>query len=137
MSPEASPTRVAPARAPDGWWMGHPRYRSYVLFAGTGLVLWIVALVLLGGVSALGQGAEAWESYQGLLGSIPGLLLCVLLLLGTLFFSLRWLRVGVKIPQVRLGPLPAPPEPVLWVAHFAGLAAITALVVLLLSGAIV
>ena len=133
-TPSATPT--APARAPDGWWTGHPRYRNYVLFAATGAVLSTACVVLLLGIRALGQGNAAWQSYLAQLGSVPGQLLCWFLLFGILFFSLRWLRVGVKIPLVRLGLLPAPPEGVIWVAHFAGLFALTALLLLIVGGVI-
>ncbi len=129
-------TPTAPARAPDGWWMGHPRYRNYVFFTATGFVLSAACVVLLFGIRALGQGHAAWQTYLAHVGSLPGQLLCWLLLFGTLFFSLRWLRVGVKIPLVRLGLLPAPPEGVIWVAHFAGLFALTALLLLIVGGVI-
>ena len=129
-------TRTAPARAPDGWWSGHPRYRNYVFFAASGVPLALACVVLLLGVRALGQGHAAWQAYLAQLGSLPGQLGCWLLLLGTIFFSVRWLRVGVKIPLVRIGPLPAPPAPVIWVAHFAGLLTLTALVLLVLGGVI-
>ena len=136
MTTPDAPTRTAPARLPDGWWTGHPRYRNYVFFAASGGVLSSACVVLLFGIRALGQGHAAWQSYLAQLGSLPGQLICWFLLLGTLFFSLRWLRVGVKIPLVRLGLLPAPPAPVIWVAHFAGLFTFTALLLLILGGVI-
>ena len=43
----STPTPVLPARDPDGWWTGHTRYRNYVLFAATGIVLSLVNAVLL------------------------------------------------------------------------------------------
>jgi fumarate reductase subunit C len=136
MTQASSATRVAPPRPPDGFWLGHRRYRSYVLFGGTGLVLSAVCVLLLFGIHALGQGHAAWQSYLASLGSLPAKVMCWLLLAGTLFFSVRWLRVGVKLSSVKIGLLPAPPVPVVWVAHFASLFAITALVLLILSGVI-
>lgn len=136
MTGSAPPTRMAPPRPPDGWWAGHPRYRSYVLFAATGAVLAVGCIVLLFGIHALGQGRAAWEQYLAALGSPAGTGLASLLLIGTLFFSLRWLRVGVKIPQVALGPLPAPPAAAIGFLHFAGLLGLTTLLLLILSGVI-
>ena len=133
----ASPTRTLAARRPDGWWLQHPRYRLYVLFAATGLVLAAVNAVLLFAIAALANGFDAWLAYLEALGSIPGLLLTLLLLLGTFFFSLRWLRVGAKIPAVRLGPLPAPSMTIVAVGHFAGLVTLTALLLIFLSGVVV
>ncbi len=132
-----SSTRTLAARVPDGWWMGHARYRRYVMFAGTGMVLALVNCLLLVGLSALGSGFAGWESYQGFLGSPPGLLLVVLLLGGTVFFSLRWLRVGAKIPSVRLGVIPAPSTGMVLIAHYAGLVTITLVVLAVLSGVVV
>ena len=137
MSAPAPRTRVAPARVPDGWWTGHPRYRVYVLFAATGGVLAAAAAVLLAGVRALATGSAAWVAYQAALGSLFVLPLSLLLLVGILFFSLRWLRVGATIPVVRLGPLPAPPLRAIAVAHFAGLLLLSAVILIVLSGVIV
>ena len=136
MTTQAPPTPTAPARPPDGWWTGHPRYRNYVFFSASGVVLSAACVVLLFGVHALATGHAAWQAYLANLGSVPGQILCWPLLLGTLFFAVRWLRVGVKIPQVPLGPLPAPPAAALWAAHFGGLLALSALLLLILSGVI-
>ena len=133
---QASTTPTAPARVPDGWWTGHPRYRTYVLFTGTGLILVPVCVVLLFGLRALARGYAAWEAYLEALASPLGVVLMVLLLVGTLFFSFRWLRVGAKIPAVRVGPVPAPSVPLVLIGHFAGLFTITALLLLILGGVI-
>ncbi len=97
----------------------------------------VATIGLVVGLSALGSGFAGWESYQGFLGSPPGLLLVVLLLAGTVFFSLRWLRVGAKIPSVRLGVIPAPSTGMVLIAHYAGLVTITLVVLAVLSGVVV
>lgn len=130
-------TKTLPARVPDGWWTGHTRYRYYMLFGMAGGLLAVVSLVLLAGVRALAGGADAWAGYQALLGSPPGLLLSAVLLVSTGFFAMRWLRVGVKVPQVALGPLPAPAGWLILIAHFAGLVTISLVILLLLSGVVV
>lgn len=133
----ASSTPTLSARAPDGWWMSHKRYRYYIFFAIASGVLSLGSLVLLLAVRALAQGSQAWTGFQAMLGSPAGLLLSVVVLVPTCFFSLRWLRVGVKIPQVKLGPMPAPGAGMLYVAHFGGLVAVSLLLILLLSGLVV
>jgi fumarate reductase subunit C len=133
----ASSTRTLPARKPDGWWREHPRYRSYVLFAATGFALIGVNLLLLAGVSALSPSVGAWQRYLEVLGSLPGLVLVAVLLVGTWFFALRWLRVGAKIPAVRLGPLPAASMGLILVAHYAGFVTLTLLILVLLSGVVI
>jgi fumarate reductase subunit C len=132
----AGATRTAPAQLPDGWWLGHARYRRYVLFAATGGMLWLAALIVLGGINALGRGAAAWDAYLASLASPIGVVVMTLIVISILFFAFRWLRVGVKIPLVDIGPIAAPPEPVIWVVHFGGLAALTAVLLLILSGVI-
>ena len=131
-----SPTRTAPARPPDGFWTAHPRYRNYVLFSGTSIVLVLDALIFLRAVQALGEGPAAWASFQATMGSLPAVVLSGLLLIGTVFFSIRFLRVGVNVFTVRIGVLPAPPAPVVFVGQFAGLVGLTALLLLLLGGVI-
>ena len=133
----SSPTRTLPARVPDGWWREHPRYRTYVLFAATGFVLIGVNLLLLAGISALSTNVAAWQGYLETLGSLPGLVLVGALLIGTLFFALRWLRVGAKIPAVRLGPLPAPSVELILIGHYAGFVSLTLVILLLLSGVVI
>jgi fumarate reductase subunit C len=130
-------TKTLPARAPDGWWTGHTRYRYYMAFGMAGGLLAVVSLVLLLGVRALAQGAEAWAAYQGLMGSPVGLLLSLVLLVSSGFFAVRWLRVGVKVPQVKVGPIPAPAGWLILIGHFAGLVTVSLLILLLLSGVVV
>jgi fumarate reductase subunit C len=132
----AEPTPTAPARPPAGFWLEHPRYRRYVLFGGTGLVLAIDALIVLRGVRALGEGIAAWEAYLAALGSPIGIAICWLLFLTTLFFSIRWLRVGAKIPPVPIPFLFSLPPAVFLVGHYATLAVLSALLLLILAGVI-
>lgn len=131
-----SATPMLPARAPDGWWMSHPRYRTYVLFSMTGLVLAAVNVLLLFAVSALASGIDAWRGFLGAMGSPPGLLLGVVLLVGTLFFAVRFARVGAKPLSVRLGPVPAIHTTVILIAQVGGLVTGTLVLLVLLSGAI-
>lgn len=129
-------TKVLPSRVPDGWWTGHTRYRNYVLFAGTGVVLALVNVVLLIAVSAVGQGSEAWGEFLGAVGSVPGLIVMVFLFIGTAFFGFRWMRVGAKLAAVKLGPLPAISPTIALIAQMGGLFALFGVVLFLLSGAI-
>ena len=133
----ASSTPTLSARVPDGWWMSHKRYRYYMFFAMASGVLSLASIVLLLAVRALAQGSQAWTGFQAMLGSPAGLLLSAGILVPTCFFSLRWLRLGVKIPQVKLGPMPALGPGLLYVVHFGGLVALSLLVLLLLSGVVV
>ncbi len=136
MSPPAEPTPTAAARAPDGFWLQHPHYRSYVLFAGTGLILAIDALIVLRGIRALSEGTAAWAAYLAALGSPIGVAACWALFLGTLFFSIRWLRVGAKIPPVPVPLLFSLPRSVFLVGHYATLGALSVLLLLILAGVI-
>jgi fumarate reductase subunit C len=127
---------MLPARPPDGWWTGHPRYRRYVLFASTGLAIAAVDLLLLAALASLGSGHAAWASFQARLASTPGLAVSALLLVALFFFAVRWMRVGAKIPAVRLGILPAPNVTLVLVMQMLGLVSMFAGLVVLLSGAI-
>ncbi len=132
----SGPAEMLPARLPDGWWFGHARYRRYVVFAATGGVLWAGALIVVGGIVALGRGVHAWQASLARLGSGVGVLLMGMILLGTLFFAIRWLRVGVKVATVDIGPVPAPPAPLIFALNYGGLAALTGLLLLILAGVI-
>lgn len=129
-------TRTAPARVPDGYWTRHPRYRSYVLFDGSALLRWLGVILLLEGLFALAGGVARWQAYLAALRSPLAVALSLVVLAATLFFSLRWLRVGVKVATVDIGPIPAMPGPVVLVLHYAGLLALTGLVLLVAAGVI-
>ena len=116
--------------------MQHARYRNYVLFDVSALPRWLGVIVLVEGLFALAGGVATWEAYLAVLRSPLGVALSLVVLAATLFFSLRWLRVGVKVATVDLGPVPALPGPVVLVAHYAGLVALTGLVLLVAAGVI-
>ena len=129
-------TRTLPARKPDGFPLQHGRYFWYVLFAATGLVLTVASIELMCAIGALASGFTAWQGLLGVLRSPLVLLFNVAVLVGVLYFALRFLWVGVKIPSVQLGPIPAPPPPVILVAHFAGLLVVSLAVIVVLSGVV-
>jgi fumarate reductase subunit C len=116
--------------------VSHPRYRWYVLFAATGLAIAAASVVLLAGLAALARGQRAWASYQAVLASPIALLASALLFAALAFFGVRWMRVGAKIPAVRLGVLPAPSVTLVLVLQMTGLVALFLGLVVLLSGAI-
>ncbi|MCP4007133.1 MAG: hypothetical protein GY725_23370 [bacterium] len=131
-------TRTAPANPPDGFPLGFPRYRNYTVFAFTSLALALAALILLFGVAALGRGEDAWQGYLAILSSAPMLLLSAILLGFSLYFALRFGWVGRKIAAGRIGPIPAPPVPLLFLgaAPIAGFVVLWLLILALLGGAL-
>ncbi len=133
---KSAPTRTAPPLPPAGYPISHPRYRNYVLFDASALFRWLGVAMLVEGLFALARGAAAWEAYLTALRSPLGVACSLVVLVATVFFSLRWLRVGVKVATVDLGPIPAMPGPVVLVAHYAGLVALTGLVLLIAAGVI-
>ena len=131
-----APTRTAPARPPDGFFLEHPGYRLYMLFSATGLIVALDALILLHATSSLGEGPEAWASFQQVFQSAIGITYAFILFTATLFFAVRFLWVGVRVFTVRIGALPAPPAALVLVGQFAGLIGGSALVLLILAGVI-
>ena len=117
---KTSSTPTAPALKPSGFPLGWRRYRSYTLFAFTCIPMAISGVLLLQGVSALGQGEQAWAAWLAGLAS-PGI---------------GW--VGRKIAAGRIGPIPAPglPMPILGVAPIGGFVTLWLVLLLILGGAI-
>lgn len=133
-----SSTPTAPARKPSGFPLGWRRYRSYTLFAFTCIPMAISGLLLLQGVSALGQGEQAWATWLAGLAS-PGMRALNLFCLAfTLYFAIRFGWVGRKIAAGRIGPIPAPglPMPILGVAPIGGFVTLWLVLLLILGGAI-
>jgi len=55
-------------------WRWHVTMATSILHRGTGMALYVGALVLAGWVAALAGGASSYNAYMGLLGSPLGLL---------------------------------------------------------------
>ena len=88
-----------------GWWLGHPRFRRYMLREATAVFVTAYALLLLFGLWRLSQGPVAFEAWRAALSSPwavawHGLSTCML---G--FHALTWFQVLPKtLPDSKLPP---------------------------------
>ena len=139
MSETATPkTPMAPPLPPQGFPLGHARYRTYILFACTSIFMFIGAAVLLLGVRALANGPDAWARYLAALGQPAALVLSLIVLAFSVYFVIRWSWIGRKIGVGRVGPIPRNPlpMPVIGIAPIAVFAVVWVIVLMVLGGAL-
>lgn len=78
-------------RSPRSSWRFDAGLHSDLLFEGTGLILTVDGLIVLGAVRALGAGTDAWLRFLENMSSPVGRVASGFFLLSTLAFSMRWL----------------------------------------------
>lgn len=101
-------TRMAAPIRREGWWWGHSRNRSYVLFGLASVAVLIEALVILGGVWNLGRGETSWDGFVAALRT-PSLRAFHLAALPIfVWYGGRFLRLFPKTqpPRIEIGFLP-------------------------------
>jgi len=101
-------TRTYPPIRRDGWWWGHTRNRSFVLFGVASIPVVAESYILLWAVVSIASGAATWEDYVEWMRSPPVRLFHVLALPLFLWYGGRFLRLFPKTqpPRVELSVLP-------------------------------
>ena len=103
-----SRTRTSWPLRRDGWWWGHSRNRSYVLFGLASVAVLTEAFVILGGAWSLGRGEASWDGYVAALRT-PALRTFHLVALPIfVWYGGRFLRLFPKTqpPRIEIGFLP-------------------------------
>ena len=151
MSRAADPRAMGTSRPPrtpmtvpvrrQGWWWGHSRNRSYVLFGLASIAVLIEAFVILGALWSLGGGEASWDRYVSALRTpllrafhLAGLPVFV-------WYGGRFLRLFPKTqpPRIEIGFLPEawkrrPPLALIARVTFLGWALGSVLILALLGG---
>ena len=131
----AGPTRTAPPRMPDKF-PGQGNYRGYVAFGLCGFVLYAVAFLMLRTVWALGSGERAWQRLLEGFGNPVYILFHVFCIIALTWFALRFFRLFPKTQPPNIGPFKRPPDAFFAAVLNGGFVAISALVIAVLSGAL-
>src|SRR4051812_16523266 len=83
------------------WWLGQPRYVTYMVRELTSLFVALYCLVLVIGLLRLAQGHVAWDGFLAALGSPAGVMLQLICLAFAIFHSATWFAVTPKaMPMV-------------------------------------
>ncbi len=85
------------------WWAGNPFYVRYMIREASCLFVLGYALVLLSGVVALGQGADAFNQFLEGLRSPAAIVFHVATLLMTLYHTVTFLKMTPKTMRLELG----------------------------------
>jgi len=128
-------TRTAPPQLPPKF-PTSGRYLAYSLFDWTGLVYLLLGFLALRIVWALGSGAREWNEIIVDFRNPIYIGFHLLALASVIFAGVRFFGFFPKAQPPRIGPLRPPPEPVILAGLYIAWAAITALFVLILSGAL-
>ncbi len=115
---------------------GQGNYLGYVTFGMCGFILYAVAFLMLRTVWALGSGERAWELLMEGFTNPVYILFHVFCTIALTWFALRFFRLFPKTQPPTIGPFKRPPDAFFAVALNGGFIAISALVVAVLSGAL-
>ena len=126
-------TRTAPPQLP-GQFPFAGRYRSYTLFAWTGVLYLLLAFLVLRVVWALGDGPEAFGAVIASFGSPLYIAFHLLALVGVCFVAIRFFGLFPKAQPPRIGPAKPPPAPVLLAMLYGAWIGITAVLAAILAG---
>jgi len=129
------PTRTAPPRMPAEFPM-RGRYAAYVLFDATGLVYFVLGLLALRLVWALGSGEAAWSQALAGLHHPFTLAFHVFALVCLLLAGKRFFRLFPKAQPPTIGPAKPPPGPVIHATLYAVWAGVTVVLCAILAGGI-
>jgi fumarate reductase subunit C len=130
------PTRTAPPRPPDHF-PAKGRYLSYVLFGACGFFLMVQGLLLLRAVRALGTGdPAAWTALLESFTHPAYLVYHVLAFFFLTWFILRLFKVFPATQPRRFGPLKRPPDGVIFAGLVGAFVVVSAIVTLVLWGAL-
>ncbi len=116
------------------WWLEKPAYFVFILREASCMFVGWFTLYLLWLLDAVLEGPLAYEVFLGW-SATPWVLLLNILTLGfVVFHAITFFQAAPQAMVVRLGRTRVPPQVVL-LGHYAGWAAVSAIVALLLVGA--
>jgi fumarate reductase subunit C len=128
-------THVAAPMMAGTWWTKSPRYRAYVAYAFSGVVIWLQTLIFIRGLWALGTGEPAWNAFMDDLRHPLYVAFHLFSLAVLVWYGARtYFKLFVKTQPPRIGPMPRPP---LWVfppALATAWVVVTLAIVLVLGG---
>jgi len=132
---KAGSTRTAPPQMPPKFPM-QGRYLAYTLFDWTGLIYLLLGFLALRVVWALGDGQEAWDYVMTQFRSPIYIGFHVLSLISVIFVGVRFFGFFPKAQPPRIGPVKPPPAPVILGGLYVAWIGVTAVMSLILTGAL-
>jgi fumarate reductase subunit C len=132
---KAGSTRTAPPQMPPKFPM-QGRYLSYTLFDWTGLIYLLLGFLALRVVWALGDGQESWDYVMTQFQSPIYIGFHVLSLISVIFVGVRFFGFFPKAQPPRIGPVKPPPAPVILGGLYVAWIGVTAVMSLILTGAL-
>jgi fumarate reductase subunit C len=128
-------TRTAPPRLPSSWW-NTPRMRAYLLFDATGVVYFLVGILALRLIWALGSGPAEYTRASAALEHPLYIAWNVFALICVIGVAVRFFRLFPKAQPARIGPMKPPPRALLHAGLYVAWLAVTVGVAFVLAGGI-
>lgn len=129
------PTRTAAPMKP-GNWPSSARYRTYLGFDFTGLVYLLAGFAVLGAARAFAKGPDAWNALLASYRQPLWIVFHLLVLASVIFVGVRFFRLFPKAQPSQIGPLKAPPRPVIHMGLYVAWIIVTVVLVAILGGLI-
>ncbi len=105
--------------SPTTWWLGHARFRNYMLREVTCVAIFLYTIMLVFGLWRLSQGEAAWSGFVGWLGSPLSIVFHLIVLALTVVHSVTWFNVTPKAMPISIREERVP-GPTIIAAHYIG-----------------
>ena len=126
-------TQTFQPRLPGSWWLRRANYRRYMLRELSSLPIALYAIVLILGLRALSQGADAWAAFRSELATPFALALQLVVLVFAVIHSVSWFALAPRTLPVYIGARRLADS---WIsaAHYLVWVAVSILIVLAVGG---
>ena len=113
------------------WFLTQPRYKRYMAREVTCLFIFAYTFLLIGGLKRFSEGPDAFNAFVQALGSPPGVLFNLAVLIAAVYHSTSWFNVTPQAMPIQRGEEFVPGKIIVG-AHYA-LWAVVSLIVLILG----
>jgi len=116
--------------SPTTWFLTQPRYKRYMAREVTCLFIFAYTFLLIMGLKRLSEGPDAFNAFVQALGSAPGVLFSLTVLVAAVYHSTSWFNVTPQAMPIQRGEEFVPGKIIVG-AHYAVWAVVSLIVLIL------
>ena len=116
--------------SPTTWFLTQPRYKRYMAREVTCLFIFAYTFLLIMGLKRLSEGPDAFNAFVQALGSAPGVLFSLTVLIAAVYHSTSWFNVTPQAMPIQRGEEFVPGKIIVG-AHYAVWAVVSLIVLIL------
>ncbi len=112
------------------WFLTHSRYKHYMLHEISSVFVALYCLIVIWGLFALAGGPDSWANWIGFVASPFGVILHLIMFAFSVVMTIAWFGVVPQAMRIQQGEDFVPGQVIIG-AHYAGLAAVSAFILIL------